>query len=76
MKAEHPLAKAYKLAQILVLKKDPYFYPLFQAKKEYYLKKFKQPIAAHSKALYWLANLLLVSESKSKKREGDINRGR
>jgi hypothetical protein len=56
---------AYFMASRVVMKKDPYYYPLFSAKKEWYLKKCQERgekgyrAHADTMAKLWLAHLLV-----------------
>ena len=50
--------RAWFMAQQVIMGKDSYYYPLYLAKKQYYAEVRKIP-HAHSKAVFWLASLLI-----------------
>jgi hypothetical protein len=56
-------------ASRVIMGKDSYYYPLYQAKKEYY-RSMKNISYAHSKAQFWLA-ALLVSHAQQIIREAE-----
>lgn len=60
---------AWYLAQIVIYKKDSYYYPLFRAKREYLLTRTKTEGEATGRATYWLAKILL-GNAWEKMREG------
>jgi len=68
--------KAMFFATVCIMKRDSFYYPLFEAKRAYYRSQKDangqpkyRPIVAHNKAIYWLAKLLVAHAWESLRKE-------